>query len=77
MATRKQDWSPKGLRFEDEIDDLLDHMEESGATEAIMIADFMREVRADGELDRDLAIAILGEIETYAKGLRKKIERLR
>lgn len=76
MPKRKQDWSPKGPWFEDKIDGLLRDLKKSGASEAVLIADFLLELRVGGDLDRDFALAILDEIEAWAEFLRKKIELL-
>lgn len=77
MANRKQDWTPRAGRFEDEIDGILVALRNSDQSEAISIGLALQDARDDGQLTRDLAIAILEEHIDLATTLLSDIRKLR
>lgn len=77
MAKRKQDWTPRAAMFEDEIDGILKALKNSGQSEAISIGLVLQDARDDGQLTRDLALAILEEHIDFVRTLLLDIRKLR
>jgi hypothetical protein len=78
MAKRKQDWSPSGSPwFEDRIDPLLRQLKKSGHAEAVTLAEFLEGLRAEGDLNQEMVLAVLDEFEGWTKYIRMLVEELR
>jgi hypothetical protein len=71
-----REWSPRG-NFKKVMKELLKDLKNSGQSESIAIADVLDSAHEDPDFDFDLAMAILGEFESWSQYAKDKLKKVR